>query len=383
MSVYKSKKSPYYRYDFEVAGHRFHGSTKCRTQREAEKYENLERERARAQIKAQKVAAVSLDIDAVADRYWLAHGQHAADPDAVKTNLLRLIGYFEPGTSLTDIDDAEVSKLVAWRRGHRVKRRGKELPDAPLIAPATVNRSTTKVLARLFGFAKDERAIFDREPKWENHWLDEPEERVRELHDHEAEKIDEATREDYAPYLAFVRMSGMRQFEGLDLRWTEVNFGAKQIVRLGKGGRRITFPITDSIRKTLFPLQGQHPEFVFTYVAVYGNRRLGRVRGERYPLTRSGVKAAWRRMRLKAGLTNFRFHDFRHDLGTKLLRETGNVKLVQRALNHRDIKSTLRYAHVLDEDVAEGVEAVAKSRKYVERDAESQTLPRTKPQKAG
>ena len=59
-------------------------------------------------------------------------------------------------------------------------------------------------------------------------------------------------------------------------------------------------------------------------------------------------------MRAKAGVKDFRFHDYRHDFGTKLLRETGNLKLVQKALNHRDIKSTLRYAHVLDADVASG-----------------------------
>jgi integrase len=68
-------------------------------------------------------------------------------------------------------------------------------------------------------------------------------------------------------------------------------------------------------------------------------------------------------MREVAGVKDFRFHDFRHDFGTKLLRETGNLKLVQKALNHRDIKSTLRYAHGLDQDVAAAVEAVAKSRK--------------------
>ena len=45
------------------------------------------------------------------------------------------------------------------------------------------------------------------------------------------------------------------------------------------------------------------------------------------------------------------------------MRDTGNLKLVQKAMNHRDIKSTLRYAHVLDEDVASAVERVAKSRK--------------------
>jgi integrase len=97
---------------------------------------------------------------------------------------------------------------------------------------------------------------------------------------------------------------------------------------------------------------------VFTYVAIYGNKRLGRVRGER-SLTYSGTKTAWQRMRAVSGLDDFRFHDF----GTKLLRDSGNLKLVQKAMNHRDIKSTLRYARVLDEDVAAAVEQLAESRK--------------------
>ena len=60
-------------------------------------------------------------------------------------------------------------------------------------------------------------------------------------------------------------------------------------------------------------------------------------------------------------MTDFRFHDFRHDLATKALRETGNLKLVQRMLNHADIRHTLRYAHVLDDEVADGFEQLARS----------------------
>lgn len=185
---------------------------------------------------------------------------------------------------------------------------------------------------------------------------------MRELQDDEAAALDDAMRDDYGPFFDFVRASGLRQAECITLRWPEVNFGTRQIVRLGKGGRRVVFPITDTIREILFPLQGQHPDFVFTYVAVYGNKRLGRVLGQRYPLTINGAKSAWHTMRRKAGVKDFRFHDFRHDFGTKLLRETGNLKLVQKALNHADIKSTLRYAHVLDEDIAAAIERVAKSR---------------------
>ena len=52
-------------------------------------------------------------------------------------------------------------------------------------------------------------------------------------------------------------------------------------------------------------------------------------------------------MRKRAGVKGFRFHDVRHDMATKLLRQTNNLKLVSRALNHADIKTTSRYAHVL------------------------------------
>ena len=49
-------------------------------------------------------------------------------------------------------------------------------------------------------------------------------------------------------------------------------------------------------------------------------------------MTLAGVKTRWRRMRADAGIADFRFHDFRHDFATKLLRDTGNLKLVQKAL---------------------------------------------------
>jgi integrase len=182
---------------------------------------------------------------------------------------------------------------------------------------------------------------------------------VRELVGDEGERLEDATRDDYAPFFAFVRASGLRLREYVTLQWPEVDWGARQIRKRGKGGKLVTVPITATIRKILWPLRGHHPEHVFTYVAQ--RTRDGRVQGQRYPLTYSGTKTAWRRLRKRAGVVGFRFHDFRHDLGTKLLRETGNLKLVQRALNHADLKTTTRYAHVLDHEVAEALERVTGS----------------------
>ncbi|MCA1458033.1 site-specific integrase [Bradyrhizobium sp. BRP22] len=367
MSVYKTPKSPFYQYDFRHGGRRFFGSTECTARKEAEKFESVEKEKAKKLIKASRRAKASLLIGDVVVRLWNDEAQYDADPDATWTNLERLVNHFGEATPLTDIDHNKAKQMVAWRRGHRVSRRGKRTKEQeaalPLVANATVNRSATKVLQRIFRFAKDEGAVFENEPKWDELLLPEPEERVRELQDNEATAFDAAMRADYEPFFAFVRASGMRFKECVTLRWSEVNFGTKQVVRLGKGGRRVVFPITDSIRDILFPLQGQHPEFVFTYVAMYGNKRIGRVRGQRYPVTYNGTKSVWQAIRANSGVTDFRFHDYRHDFGTKLLRDSGNLKLVQKAMNHRDIKSTLRYAHVLDQDVAAAVERVAKSRK--------------------
>jgi hypothetical protein len=52
-----------------VRGHRFHGSTKCTTRREAEKVEAAEREKARALVAQLAAAKTSLKLDDVADRY--------------------------------------------------------------------------------------------------------------------------------------------------------------------------------------------------------------------------------------------------------------------------------------------------------------------------
>ncbi len=48
----------------------------------------------------------------------------------------------------------------------------------------------------------------------------------------------------------------------------------------------------------------------------------------------------------------------RHDFASKLLRRTSNLALVKDALAHSDIKSTLRYAHALGDDIARGMEGM-------------------------
>jgi integrase len=339
-----------------LRGHRFHGSTKCTTRREAEKVEADEREKAKRLVAQLAAAKTSLRLDDVADRWWQEVGQHHAGADNTEHDLALLIEFFGKDKLVTDITDDDVARFVAWRRGHRRR-------DGALISPHTVNH-TIKQLRKLFTRCKLWRVRFDHEPKWSKHLLKTPTERVRELSDDEADRLDAAMRDDYRPFFDFARATGWRLKECVTLRWSEVEGLTAnrrgQIVKLGKGGERVTVPITSEIRQILWPLQGHHREFVFTSVA---DRTVdGRVKGKRYPLTYAGVQSYWKRLRKRSGVTGFRIHDYRHDFATKLLRVTGNLKLVQKALNHKDIKTTMRYAHVLDEEIAEGMERVAESR---------------------
>jgi len=51
-------------------------------------------------------------------------------------------------------------------------------------------------------------------------------------------------------------------------------------------------------------------------------------------------------------------HTFRHTLASRLLAHTGNLRLVQRALGHRSIISTVRYAQLPDQALIAALEAV-------------------------
>jgi integrase len=116
-------------------------------------------------------------------------------------------------------------------------------------------------------------------------------------------------------------------------------------------------PLTDAVATILEPLKGHHPEAVFTFEAK--RTRSAVVKGGRYPITYEGAKTEWQRLTKRAGVKGFRFHDLRHTTATRLLRETGNLETVRRALNHRDISTTSRYAHVADAEVADALQRVA------------------------
>lgn len=369
MAVRKPEGSRYYIAEFQCEGHRIHKSTKAETKKEALLIEAAWKAQIKEDAKqARSTGNAPITLDTAAGHFWNDKGQHHVNSATTWTDLQRLIARLGKDTRLDQITDKEVAALVSWRRQQTIGGRQKDKAGMPVptISNATVNRSTTILLKSVFNHAETLGHLLPKKPTWKKHMLKEPKERVRELDTHEAVALDASVRDDYALWFEFARLTGLRRNETL-IKWSNVNIFAKRITTTGKQGKEVHTPFTPAIAAILKQCEGHHPTYVFTFVC--RRPRNGQVKGTRYPITPEGAKTQWRRLRARSGVQNFRFHDIRHDVGTKLLRQTGNLKLVQKALNHSDVKTTTKYAHVLDDEVAAAMATLQNPTKNPTEDA--------------
>lgn len=341
MSVFKRPGQEVYSFDFRYRRQRFSGSTGCTSKREAEKFEAGERARLKS---LQFDASKPLSFKAACAQYWNEVGQHHANSD----DTIRALDWLEAqigGASLiSTISDATIARAVAKRRGEGV-------------SAATVNRSVCEPLRAILRRARRTWKQTVQDIEWKDHFLKEPQERVREATPDEEAKFMASVRGDYAPALRFAILSGCRRAEIVGLEWKDVDFFNREFTVHGKGDRSRSIPMTESLHAMLWSLKDDHKTSVFTYVAK--RPRPGARKGDRQPITMEGFKTEWRRTRARAGIEDFRFHDNRHTAATRLVRATGNLKMAQKLLGHSDIATTSRYAHVTKDDLRAGMEAAS------------------------
>ncbi|MGV6875860.1 tyrosine-type recombinase/integrase [Pseudochelatococcus sp. B33] len=381
MSVYKPKGSSVYYYDFQWRGTRFYGTTGTKDRRRAEGVERSRREELKRQDARGAYTSATTTLDVAAGRWWDEVGQHLKDP-GVENKVAGLINLVGKDTLLSEIDDNKVALAVVRRRAEF--RRGK--PEMGLVTPATVNRTTVDLLSRIMTRAQKIWKIqLPDMPDWSAHRLKEPPERIRELSFVEEDAIKAAEREDYRPARLFAQATGLRRREVVNLTWKQVDWHAGVIRVTQKGDRHHVLPITAEIRAILWSLRGHHKDSVFTYVAKRTKKckRTGRewVRGRRYPITYHGWGTTFGRIVNKAKVEDFHIHDMRHTGATRTLRASKNLKAVQNMLGHADIKTTMRYAHALIDDVAEAMES--RPRDEAARRAKSQKNPKVAARSGG
>lgn len=345
MSVYKRKSSPYFHFDFIVKGRRFHGSTGAKTKRAALRIE--ERERAKAHHGGQVRPPITLDE--ACGLYQDKVEDLPSWPDAERTIKI-LIAAIGAGNLLSEITQRDLLALVAKRR-----------PD---LENSSVNREI-EVWRAIWRWAAKSRYDVGEMPDWGALMLKVTAKAPRELSATEEASLFDEIRDDLYAFCEFALKTGWRKSEVMGLRWSDVDLGARTAGTKIKGGDIVRRPLTQDML-VIIANQPKVGPFVFTYKAVrtkpefvdkLGRKQPGRKKGDRYPMTATVIRKPWAAALAAAGVENFRFHDLRHTRGTRILRATGNLKAAQRALAHKSIKTTLRYAHATDDDVRQALDA--------------------------
>jgi integrase len=349
MSIRRRAGSTLWHYDFTVRGNRFRGSCEtgdCQTAEIVEaklKHDIL--------LRSLTGALPEMTVDAALTRYYTEIGQHAATWDDILRYGLKVSAGLGKSTLLSAITPGAIAAYVAKRRAR--------------LSNASVNRELGHLRTVLIR-ARDVWRVSTATIAWKDLMLQESEGRERVLSEDEEDRLFDALRPDFRPLVRFALLTGLRVLDAITLTWDQVDFDSKLIHFRVKsrrpGGKVHVVPMTAEVLAVLSVERGRHAYRVFTYECQRNRHEPHRGglqrKGKRYAFTQHGWRRAWAEALTAADIKDFRFHDLRHTFGTRLLRSTGNLVTVQRALGHEDIKTTLRYARMQVDDVRLGMEAV-------------------------
>lgn len=355
MSVWKPQNSPFWHMDFKVGRKRIHGTTKCKSKKDALAFARRRRaeENRKLVLQGGKVAR-DMTLGEAFDRYMNLKGKFTSAADDVERELNWILDHAGDDLLVTNFDDLVLEELVAKKRD--LTRSWAK--DNKKLSPMTVNQNLTCLIKRVFNRVKKTWKIpLPDEPDYEAHMLKETQ-RVRELSlDEEERLIGAALNSGYDELMQFMLASGLRKADAL-VRWEQVDEHARVIRVMQKGNRPHEVRITPVIQRLLDRARGKDEEFVWTYQRV---RKTNRYPGDEVailPITYAGFGSAFKWIAKKARVKDCRIHDLRKTAGSRFYRVTGDIVAVQIFLGHSNITITRKhYMHVVPLDIVKRLEA--------------------------
>lgn len=157
--------------------------------------------------------------------------------------------------------------------------------------------------------------------------------KIRYLTADEETRLFKELPEHLKPIVICALQTGLRKSNILQLRWELVDLEFRFIEVLAqqnKGHKIIKIPISDKLLETLESLP-RNSEYVFANPDT----------GKPYRDISEGFKNACDR----ANIENFRFHDLRHTVATRLVEKGIDLRVVQEIMAHSTIITTQRYMH--------------------------------------
>lgn len=213
------------------------------------------------------------------------------------------------------------------------------------VSSATVNREIS-TLKTLFNKAI-EWGVLEKSPAQKIKKFKENNIRLRYLEKEEVTKLLKACRGYLRPIVIVALNTGMRRGEILGLKWQDIDVKRGIIYLLDtKNGYKREIPMNEPVKKALIRVH-KHPESPYVFCKKDGTP-FGKVH--------KSFLAAMDR----CGIIGFHFHDLRHTFASQLVMCGVDLNTVRELLGHRDLKMTLRYAHLSPDHKRRAVDILGK-----------------------
>lgn len=146
--------------------------------------------------------------------------------------------------------------------------------------------------------------------------------------------------------------SGLRLSEMTSLKWKDINLmnGQLKVVE-GKGAKDRVLWIDENTIEALSEWKERQFEEWGKSELVFTTRTLNKLDGK-------AVRKMIKTYTGKAGIEkDISTHSLRHTFASDLLRETKNIRIVQKALGHSNIATTQIYTHIVDDELEEALKS--------------------------
>ena len=317
MGVYRPKKSRHWWIDFYFKGRRFRESSGSTRKRDAELL------LARRKYEISQATFRPFAKDVMFSEFLPQYMKWAADhkkPSTIERNhlFIRHLKPFAAGRLLQDI-----TVVVAEDYKNARKAEG--------ASNATVNRERSFLKAVLNKAVR--WGVIERNPLQFMESLPESHQFDRYLTTDETLLLVEASEDHLRPLMVTAIFTGLRWGNVRKLKWAEVDLENSVInLESTKNDERV-YPLPAKVKQELKKLSRNGSPFIFI------NPKTGRPWRD--------LRKAYKRAKEKAGITRpFRVHDLRHSFASNLVMKGHDLKTVQELLGHRNINTTLRYAHL-------------------------------------
>ncbi|AUC93700.1 integrase [Bradyrhizobium sp. SK17] len=281
------------------------------------------------------------DLEAEADRSGWVADTRAAEKTTLKELLMRYRDEVTPGKRGVASERARINTIVRCPIGHRTLAKLTSSDVATyrderlkLVAPATIVRELNTISHAIEIATREWGLWLPRNPVKLVRRPPVPRGRTRRLKEGEEDALlaacDRGRTPLLKPLIVLAIETGMRRGELLDLLWENVDLKrAVAHLPLTKNGDSRDVPLSRRAVETLHRLRARGPE-------------VERV----FPMTGNAVRLAFEHLRVRAGMSDFHFHDLRHEAISRLFEKGLNIAEVSAISGHRELKMLQRYTHL-------------------------------------